>query len=163
MLKQYGLDANQDPELEKLVAGSGINHSGSTTLKYSMSSLFFLTVTSYLMFSCHEAGAVSLVYASQHQLLISAGKKGTGTYPFKHLLFDIFVVFFWSVLFFCLIWGDVGYISITVTRSYQLILLVLLTLPRKLEVSVASIVGGYTICIRWICSNVIFNTDNICN
>ncbi len=28
------------------------------------------------LYSCHEAGAVSLVHASQHQLLISAGKKG---------------------------------------------------------------------------------------
>jgi hypothetical protein len=30
----------------------------------------------WLVSSCHEAGAVSLVHASQHQLLISAGKKG---------------------------------------------------------------------------------------
>lgn len=27
-------------------------------------------------FTCHEQGASSLVYAPQHQLLISAGKKG---------------------------------------------------------------------------------------
>lgn len=29
-----------------------------------------------LAFTCHDQGASSLVYAPQHQLLISAGKKG---------------------------------------------------------------------------------------
>ena len=28
------------------------------------------------LFSCHEAGAAALLHASQHHLLISAGKKG---------------------------------------------------------------------------------------
>ena len=32
MLHLYGLDTKPDPELKKFVAGSGINHSGSTTL-----------------------------------------------------------------------------------------------------------------------------------
>ena len=34
--------------------------------------------------SCHEAGAVCLVHATQHNLLISAGKKGqvTGCYTY---------------------------------------------------------------------------------
>lgn len=31
---------------------------------------------SLLVFTCHDQGASSLVYAPQHQLLISAGKKG---------------------------------------------------------------------------------------
>ena len=31
---------------------------------------------SFSAFACHEQGASSLVYAPQHQLLISAGKKG---------------------------------------------------------------------------------------
>lgn len=30
----------------------------------------------FLAFTCHDQGASSLVYAPQHQLIISAGKKG---------------------------------------------------------------------------------------
>lgn len=34
------------------------------------------TLLSFSAFTCHEQGASSLIYAPQHQLLISAGKKG---------------------------------------------------------------------------------------
>ncbi len=37
---------------------------------------FELFVNTLYLFTCHDAGAGCLVHATQHQLLISAGKKG---------------------------------------------------------------------------------------
>lgn len=52
----------------------------STRLPYSHMALCrmaFLILSQYFpAFTCHEQGASSLIYAPQHQLLISAGKKG---------------------------------------------------------------------------------------
>lgn len=42
-------------------------------IKENISCNFHLTLAA---FSCHDQGASSLVYAPQHQLVISAGKKG---------------------------------------------------------------------------------------
>lgn len=45
------------------------------TLKIKQKNLY-QNSQKFLAFACHEQGASSLIYAPQHQLLISAGKKG---------------------------------------------------------------------------------------